>query len=249
MNYIKGTYIKNIYNNKENGYTVGIMKIKETDLDIIESTVYFTGTFYDLKIKSNYTLYGELINHQKYGIQFNVSNYEILLPSKKEELIEFLSSDLFPIGVKTATRIVDRFDNDTLNVILDNPESLQLVPKLHNILVNYQNTSQIVMDLTALGFSTQKSLSIVNKYKTKTMDLITDNIYKLIDEMDFNFKDIDAIALNTGIDELDDRRIQALIIYVINDTTFNTGNTYMEFDEILNAINEITKKIDSEMLE
>ena len=47
MNYIKGTYIKNIYNNKENGYTVGIMKIKETDLDIIESTVYFTGTFYE----------------------------------------------------------------------------------------------------------------------------------------------------------------------------------------------------------
>ena len=137
------------------------------------------------------------------------------------------------------------------------PESLQLIPKLpksridkiHNTLENYQSTSKIVMDLTALGFSTQKSLSIVNRYKTKTMDQINKNIYELIDEMGFNFKDIDIIALNTGIDELDDRRIQSLIIYVMNDTTFNSGNTYMTFEEILSAINEITKRIDSEILE
>ena len=257
MNYVKGTYAKNIYSNKENGYIVGVMKIKETDLDILQSTIYFTGNFYDLRVKSNYTLYGELINHQKYGIQFNVSSYEILLPTKKEELIEFLSSDLFPIGVKTATKIVDRFGEETLNIIEENPDSLQLVPnlpksrieKIHNILSNYQNTSQIVMDLSALGFTTQKSLSIVNKYKSKTMDIINDNIYKLIEEMDFNFKDIDVIALNTGIDELDDRRLQALIIHLMNELTFNTGNTYLEYDEIYKGIKEYNKNIDSEMLE
>ena len=257
MNYVKGTYAKNIYSNKENGYIVGVMKIKETDLDILQSTIYFTGNFYDLRVKSNYTLYGELINHQKYGIQFNVSSYEILLPTKKEELIEFLSSDLFPIGVKTATKIVDRFGEDTLNIIEENPDSLQLVPnlpksrieKIHNVLSNYQNTSQIVMDLSALGFTTQKSLSIVNKYKSKTMDIINDNIYKLIEEMDFNFKDIDVIALNKGIDELDDRRLQALIIHLMNELTFNTGNTYLEYDEIYNGMIEYNKNIDSEMLE
>ena len=257
MSYIKGTYIKNIYNNKENGYIVGILKIKETDLDIIESTVYFTGTFYDLKIKNNYTLYGELINHPKYGIQFTVTNYEILLPTKKEELIEFLSSDIFPIGIKTAKKIVDRFEENTLNTILENPDSLQLIPnlpksrieKIYNTLINYQSTSKIVMDLTALGFSTQKSLSIVNKYKSKTMDIISQNIYKLIEEMDFNFKDIDIIALNSGIDELDDRRIQALIIHIINDLTFNTGNTYLEYTEIYKEIQQYNKNIDNEMLE
>ena len=41
MSYIKGTYVKNIYDNKETGYIVGVLKIKETDLDIIQSTVYF----------------------------------------------------------------------------------------------------------------------------------------------------------------------------------------------------------------
>ena len=102
MNYVKGTYVKNIYSNIDNGYVVGVLKIKETDLDINTSTIYFTGSFYDLKLKNNYTMYGELVDHQKYGLQFSVTNYEILLPTKKEELIEFLSSDIFPIGEKTA---------------------------------------------------------------------------------------------------------------------------------------------------
>ena len=83
MNYIKGTYTKNIYTNEDNGYIVGLIKVKETDLDIIDTTIYFTGTFYELKIKNNYILHGELINHPKYGLQFNVSNYEISLPTKK----------------------------------------------------------------------------------------------------------------------------------------------------------------------
>ncbi len=253
MNYIKGTYIKNIYNNEENGYTVGIIKVKETDLDIIDTNIYFTGTFYDLRIKNNYTMYGELINHPKYGTQFNVINYELLLPTKKEELIEFLSSDLFPIGIKTATKIVDRFGEETLKIIKENKESLQLIPKLpkaridkiHKVLINYENKSQIVMDLTALGFTSNKSLSIVNKYKENTMNIIEKNIYELIDDMDFPFKEIDTIALNTGIEEQDERRIQALIISKIKEIIFNKGNTYIEYDEL----KEELKNIDNDTIE
>ena len=40
MNYIKGTYIKEIYTNKENGYVVGILKLKDTDLEITTSSHY-----------------------------------------------------------------------------------------------------------------------------------------------------------------------------------------------------------------
>lgn len=257
LSYIKGTFIKDIYSNKDNGYIVGILKIKETDLDLLETKIYFTGNFYDLRIKNSYTMYGELVNHAKYGLQFSVASYEILLPTKKEELIEFLSSAIFPIGEKTATKIVDRFGEETLSVILDNPESLQLIPnlpksridKIHDVLSNYQYSSQIVMDLTSLGFSTKNALAIVNKYKNKTMDIISDNIYKLIDEMDFNFKDIDVIALNSGVEELDDRRIQALVIYLINDLTFNTGDTYLYYDEIYNEIIKYNKDISTEILE
>ena len=240
MSYIKGTYIKDIYSNKDNGYVVGILKLKETNLDILDTKVYFTGNFYNLRYKNNYTMYGELVTHPKYGVQFNVGSYEILLPTKEEELVEFLSSDLFPIGEKTALKIVDRFKENTLDIILNNPESLQLIPnlpksridKIHNVLENYQYSSQIVIDLTSLGFTTKQALSLVNKYKNKTMDIISKNIYDLIDLMDFSFKDIDFIALNSGLDEIDNRRIEALIIYIINEVTFENGNTYVSKEEI-----------------
>ena len=257
MDYIKGTYIKEVYCNKDNGYVVGVLKLKETNLDITSTHVYFTGSFYNLRNKSGYTMYGHLIHHPKYGSQFQVMSYEILLPTKEEELIEFLSSDIFPISEKTASKIVDVFHEKTLEVILDSPSELEVIPrlpraridKIHHVLVDYQQTSQIVMDLTSLGFSNKNALSIVNKYQNKAMDKIDNNIYDLIDEMNFNFLDIDEIALRIGIDKDDDRRIQALIIYVMNATTFESGNTYMEFDEIMHSVSQYIHTMNGDELE
>lgn len=257
MSYIKGTYIKEIYGNKDNGYVVGVMKLKDTDLDIDSSSIYFTGSFYNLRIKSNYVMNGELVNHPRYGSQFNVSSYELALPSKEEELIEFLSSDLFPIGEGTASKIVKEFGENTLEVIMNDKDKLLCIPrlpkaridKIYKVLVEYQSSSKIVIDLTSMGFSNKNALSIVNKYKNKAMDKINDNIYDLIDDMDFNFMDIDSIALNSLVDENDDRRIRALIIYCMNEDTYNTGNTYMSYDEIKRCVVGYNSSINDEILE
>ena len=257
MDYIKGTYIKEIYSNKDNGYLVGVLKLKETNLDITTTTIYFTGSFYNIRNRSSYTMYGNLINHPKYGNQFQVNSYELLLPTKEEELIEFLSSDIFPISEKTATKIVDLLKEETLEIILNEPERLEAIPrlpkarieKIHNVLKNYQQSSKIVMDLTSLGFSNKNALSIVNKYQRNTMDKITNNIYDLIKEMNFSFLEIDEIALKSGIDREDDRRIEALIIHVINESTFESGNTYMSFEEILHNTKNYQQTINEEVLE
>ena len=257
MSYVKGTFIKEIYSNPDNGYIVGVLKVKETDLDINKSNIYFTGSFYNLRLKSNYTFEGEYTNNPKYGNQFQVYSYELLLPTKEEELIEFLSSDLFPIGEKTAEKIVNQFKENTLDIILNDRDKLKCIPhlpqaridKIYKVLKNYQYSSKIVMELTSLGFSNKSALSIVHKYDTKAMDKISDNIYSLIEDMDFNFLDIDSIALNSGIDKEDDRRIQALIIYIIKEVTFETGNTYISYEEIMHSIRKNIPSIDDEVLE
>ena len=56
MNYIKGSYAKEIYSNKDNGYIVGVLKLKDTDLPIEKASVYFTGSFYNLRPKTNYIM-------------------------------------------------------------------------------------------------------------------------------------------------------------------------------------------------
>ena len=258
MGYIKGKYTTNIFYNSVNGYTVGVLKLIDTDIELLKnkSTIYFVGTFANIKLKNNYVMNGEVINHKKYGLQFNVISYENVIPSEKDELVEFLSSDLFPIGEKTAEKIVNKFGDKTIDVILDNPNSLLLIPrlnqdkidKIHSVLLNYQNTSNIVLELSKMGFTTKESLSILNKYRDKSLDKINDNIYSLIDELDFNFKTIDEIALKNNISLDDENRISALIIYVLNEITFSNGDTYSFIEEVYSKINEYLE-IDIDKLE
>ena len=257
MSYIKGVYIKEVYSNQDNGYIVGVLKIKETDLDISVSSIHFTGSFYHLRIKSSYTMYGSYTKHPKYGNQFQVTSYELLLPTKEEELVEFLSSDLFPIGEKTAIRIVNEFKENTLDVILADPDRLMVIPhlskaridKIYKVLNDYQYSSKIVIELTTLGFSNKNALAIVNRYKARTIDKITENIYSLIEDMDFSFLDIDSIAINSGIDLNDNRRIQALIIYIMNEVSFALGDTYLNYDDILHNMRKYNQNISEEVLQ
>ena len=257
MAYIKGTYIKDIFSNTNNGYIVGILKVIESDIEDISNQVYFVGNFVDLRYKTNYLMYGEMVEHPKYGKQFSVSSYEISLPTKREELVTFLSCEMFPIGEKTAKRIVDAFKEDTIEMILDNPDNLLLIPriskdkanKIYEVLNDYQYSSKVVMDLTSLGFTSKESLSIVNKYKGKTMDKITDNVYKLIDDLDFSFLEVDRIALNMGIEDIDDRRLEAVILYVMESITFDTGDTYLYLEEIYNGVLNYCKTISMDKLE
>ena len=123
MSYIKGTISKIIYRNNSNGYTVGLIKIKESDEEVgkIET---FTGVLPEFNEKTIYQLNGTFTTHNKYGYQFQVDSFEIVLPEKKDELVDFLSSDLFPIGEKTAKKIVGAFGEDTIDVILNNKEKL-----------------------------------------------------------------------------------------------------------------------------
>lgn len=256
MSYIKGTISKIIYRNNSNGYTVGLIKIKESDEEVgkIET---FTGVLPEFNEKTIYQLNGTFTTHNKYGYQFQVDSFEIVLPEKKDELVDFLSSDLFPIGEKTAKKIVGAFGEDTIDVILNNKEKLLEIPrlgiekinKINNILKEYQSTSNIVLELNRMGFNTKDSLMLLNKYKDKVIRIIDNNIYDLIDNINLNFKEIDTIAINNKYDLYDERRVEALIVYLLNEITFEQGDTYSFFQEIYNSIIKYLPDLKSEDLE
>ena len=135
-NFIKGFLYKEIYRNEINGYMVGLFKIKDNNIDYDDDMIHITGILPRLSEKKEYILYGEIVYHNKYGKQFNVNSFEVNIPTKEEELIVFLSSDLFPIGEKTAKKIVDTFHEDTINKILENKDCLQLIPRLGENKIN-----------------------------------------------------------------------------------------------------------------
>ncbi len=246
--YIKGNYKRTIFTSGQ-GYVVGLFKIKETNdemmTEYVNRTITFTGYFAELNEDDLYIFYGKTNFHPRYGIQFDVSNYEKIKPSDELGLISFLSSDLFKgVGEKLAKQIVDTLGLNALDEILKDESCLLLVPKLtqkkaHQIyetLNTYEKSHQITVYLSNLGFSIKDALSIYNMYKDQTISIIESNPYRLYDDELCNFSVVDKIALNFDMDPCDNKRIEACIIYVMKQLLFESGDTYLYYDEIYNGV-------------
>ena len=247
--YIKGIYKRSIYKTDQ-GYIIGLFKVKETNSealeDYINKTLTFTGNFHELNEDDEYIFYGEEIDHPRYGFQFQVSEYERIMPTDRDGIIAFLSSDLFNgIGEKLAKSIVDTLGENTLDLILNDKENLKKVPKItqkkidiiFETLGKYESSNKTIIYLTDIGFNMQEALRIYNKYKENTILQIEHNIYKLIDDVDeITFLKIDQIGKKLNIDETNEQRIRACILYIMNSLIYSNGDTYLTYQEITDEV-------------
>ncbi len=243
--YIKGNYRKSIYQNG-NGYHIGIFKVKEANsddlLEYVDRTITFTGYFHELNDMDTYLFYGNLVTHPKYGEQFAVESYERCKPEEKDSIVEFLTSGLFKgIGEKKAKAIVDVLGKDTLNIILENPNNLLLIPTitkvnvdtLHNKLKEYEASYETILYLSDLGFGTKDSMLIYNYYKEQTKKAIEEDIYTLIKNInELSFKKVDRIALKSGLEKDSLIRVKASILYIMEELSNLYGHSYFHKEEI-----------------
>ena len=168
MKYIRGKFKQMIFES-DNGYKVGLFRIKETNQDDMEEyvnkTITFTGYFAELNGEDYYRLSGKYVYNERYGSQYQVSSYEKEEPKGKDAVIDFLSSSLVKgCGEKTAVLIVETLGEDALTVIKNNPDSLLTVPgisevkakRIYNSIVKYQSTDQIIVELKRYGFTINK---------------------------------------------------------------------------------------------
>ena len=243
--YIKGHYQRSIYQNS-NGYHIGLFKVKETNSEeltpFLDKTITFTGYFHELNDMDTYLFFGKMVEHPKYGTQFNVSSYERCKPEEKDAIVEFLTSGLFKgIGEKKAKSIVDVLGKDTLSIILEHPDNLILIPgitknnidTLHNKLKEYESSYETVLYLSNLGFSTKDSMLVYNFYKDRVKEVIDADIYQLEYSIyELGFKKIDRIALKNGVDKDAMIRIRAAILYIMEEVSNTYGHSYFYYDEI-----------------
>ena len=245
--YIKGVFRKTIYNH--DNYYVGLIKVRDNDIDLSlnDKTVTFTGYFNEINIDDNLLLNGKFTRHNKYGEQFLTESYEIVLPEEKEGIVSFLSSDIFTgIGETKAQKIYDTLGNKAIQIIIDEPEKLNIIKGLtkknidllHNKLLEYGDSIDTIIKLNEYGFSNYDSSSLYNRYKSKILEIIDNNIYDIIDEK-YSYRKIDVLALKNHYSHLDKRRIKASIIYVFNEVINTLGDTYLFYNEIYTYLNRV----------
>ena len=241
---IEGVYKKAIFNG-DNGYLVGLLKVTDSEYTgLAGKAIIFTGYFHDINPEDNLRLTGEFVNHYKYGDQFNATSYEVIMPTTENSIISFLSSGIFKgIGESKATKIYEALGDDAINIITKDINSLVGIKgiskknreDIYETLLEYQDSIDIIVKLNEYGFNNKDSNNLYNKYKKKVIDVIDNNVYDLIDD-NFPFKRIDSIALALDYSRDDIRRVEAGIIYVINEVVNTIGNTYLTNDEVYNYL-------------
>lgn len=224
-----------IFTSPDSFFKVLIVSVEEANFDWHEPEITVTGSFGDLSDDQTYRFEGKIVEHPRYGQQFQATSYHVNRPTSKDGLVDFLSGKQFTgIGKKTAEKIVDKLGTNAINKIIADPhvlDKLKLRKAVKDSLVDNlranQGMDEIIIGLNDLGFGANLSSAIFDKYGEETLHIINENPYQLAAEIDgISFNRADQVAQKLGIATDDSRRIDAAIIQTLDDLTMETGDTF-----------------------
>ncbi len=137
MEKLEGMISDIVFKNEQNGYTIAHLTSSENDVCIV-------GCMPTISIGESIEVSGKWVNHNIYGLQFEVSSFMPITPSSLEGIYIYLSSGMINgIGDKMAKKIIDRFGVETLNIIQNTPERLKEIEgigrkKINKIIKSYE---------------------------------------------------------------------------------------------------------------
>lgn len=242
--YFTGTIDRIIFENPANFYRILLLEIDETNAGFDDVEIIVTGTMADVIEGENYRFYGQVVTHPKYGQQLQITRYERSKPTATG-LIKYFSSDHFKgIGRKTAEKIVDLYGENTIDQILAEPEKLTQITGLsakhrqtflETLQLNY-GTERILVKLAEYGIPNKLAFQIQDSYKDKTLEIIEENPYQLVEDIQgMGFAIADKIANNLGIESDSPKRFRAGLLYSLLHQSMETGDTYVEARDLLEA--------------
>lgn len=211
---LKGKFNKIVFHS-ESGFTVAIFDSEDGEV------LKVTGDMGIVDIGAKYKIVGEYFEHRSYGRQFNIKDFEILLPEDGEEMLEFLKSGAIKgIGEKVAEEICETFGGETFKILKEAPERLLEIKGIGNktlekIIDSYNEKIdfiEIAKNLSTLGISQSFAKKIYEAYGNNAETIIKENPYRMIDDIHgIGFLKSDEIAQKIGFPKDDKCRIEAVI--------------------------------------
>ncbi len=256
---IQGEVKDIIFHNDINSYTIAVFETDEEEITIV-------GCLPFINCGDTLKIIGKYVNHQDYGRQFKVETFEKLLPQTIESLERYLANGIIKgIGPAIAKKIVKEFGEETIHVFKFEPKKLSRIKGITPVkaieMADEFNQNcdiwKIVGFLEKFGIGIQNSKNVYKKFGENAISEIEGNPYLLLDVANnIDFKNIDKIALELGIQYNDIKRIKSGIKYALMSVTTNghcaviEENLYLfvkellgvEKSEIENAIIELKVK-------
>lgn len=185
---------------------------------------------------------GEFEINYKYGERFKVFEIEKLNFVNRNEIEKYLSSSLFAgIGAKTAKKIVEKFGEDTLEIINNQIHRLKEVEgigdkkflEIKSAVSSSKKNKEMILELMNLGLSLTNSNKIYNIFHESSLEIVKSDPYVLVDKLQgFGFKKADAIREKLNISKDSFSRIKYGILYLLKEK-MKFGNTFIPFEELM----------------
>ena len=248
---IKAEYIQQIFYADDSNYAIIRVILLETTADFDKGeSLTVTGTFHHLELNHQYVFEGKIVEHPKYGFQFQaVSSYE-LLPQEKENIIRYLKNlNIKGIGQKTIERLYDTYGENMLEVFSQAEGDTSVffgfqaknwdetkAQALLDAIAEQQSQQLYFFRLIKMGLASNLVVQLQERYTTHLQEIIETNSYQILDDFDgINIKVIDGFVTKYFPEQVK-YRLGHAIVYHMKAYCYQSGSSAMLQSEIVEVL-------------
>jgi exodeoxyribonuclease V alpha subunit len=219
---LTGQIEKITFTNEETGFTIARVKVdgRHEPVTVVGSLMApMAGEILDMR--------GEWANHPKFGRQFKVHEYKTRVPATVYGIRKYLGSGMIKgLGPAMAGRIVDKFGKKTLDIIDSDIQRLTEVAGIGQKRVDMiasawdaqSEIRDVMLFLQSHGVSSGYAAKIFKQYGTRAVSMVKKNPYRLAtDILGIGFLTADQIAAKLGFEKVSQLRVEAGILYVLQE--------------------------------
>lgn len=231
---IKGCVEGVVFRKDDSGFTVAEISSEDEYITV-------AGILPEITPGEDIRLRGKWVIHPTFGRQFKAELCERSMPSTSAQLYKYLASGMVKgIGPKTAQKIIERFGEETFDILENHPEKLALIKgitkeradKMCKAFNEQFSIRQIMISLERYSMTPGECLRAFRTFGANAVNLIKTNPYILCCEgcgVSFERAEIISQMLENKPDEK--FRIKAGIIHVIRHNLHN-GHTCLPVEKL-----------------
>jgi len=249
---LEGTVERVTYVNEETGYTV-LRLLPSAQLSFWGSTddeglVTVVGVLPDVVPGESLELRGRWETHARHGRQYRAEHLRRIIPATVEGIRRYLGSGLVRgVGPRIAARIVDHFGIETLDILDRAPERLHEVSGVgqHRVRMirrawqEQKHIQDVMLFLQENAVSTSLAVKIYKTYGDESIARVREDPYRLArDIYGVGFKTADQIARNLGLAPDHPGRLEAGLVYALNQA-LDDGHMFLPEAELIATAAEL----------
>ena len=237
-NQVEGTVTAVLFRNEENGYTVLKLDCGE------KGEITAVGCMPGVAPGESLELEGTWGRHPSYGEQFKAEVVTRRMPVGEKAVLEYLSSGAVKgVRMGLARQIVDRFGEEALAVIENEPERLAEIrgvsPKraraIGEAFRQQMGMRRLAEFLSEHRLPLAAAMPLYNRFGDYAVDVVRDNPYLLADRsLEIPFAQVDALAIELGVAGDDPQRVESALIFELDHNADN-GHVFLPENKLLAA--------------